>query len=140
MERRRKYMAYFLVAVSILVLMVAVFPHHHHGQMLCLTEHCEMCMDEIGTCSHHCHHDRECEHSCTSTCLTQLHYLNPDFHHENPSDQVSFILLLPLLSELVLHLPVNDSPEIETYYLEKLHAQHLNASIGLRAPPAMVLS
>ena len=140
MERRRRYMAYFLVAVSILVLIVAVFPHHHHGQKLCLTEKCEMCMEEGCSCPQHHHEQEGDEHSCTSTCVTQLYYLSPDVHHEDISSSVFFIQLLPLLSNWVLSLPLNDSPEIETYYLEKLHAQHLNASIGLRAPPVMLLS
>ena len=140
MERRRQYMAYFLFAVSILVLMVSVFPHHHHGGKFCVSSHCEMCMEEGCACSHHCTPESGCEHTCKSTCLTHLYYLNPDLQDAGMILPSFFTLILPLLSDIVFAVPLDNSIDCETYYLERLHSLHLTSSVGRRAPPFMVLS
>ncbi len=141
MEGRRKYIAYFLVAVSILVLMVSVCPHHHHGNQFCLSARCTVCMqDNCTDAHHHCGEEQGCEHACTFACLTQFHYLTPDWHTHEDVNCDFFTILLPLLSEVIFSFSFDQPADFEGFYLERLHALHLISSVGLRAPPFMMLS
>lgn len=141
-NKRKNIIAYFLLTVSLLVLMVTVFPHHHHGSHICPIVLCEKChtWDCSGThnASQDSNHD-DGNQSCKITCVTQLHYLTPtDSHHNTEADYTFFTLIYPLFHQFELLFQTEDSPEPDIYYHEKLHARFFNESVGLRAPPFMV--
>ena len=145
MNKKKNILAYFLLAMSILVLMVTVFPHHHHGLHFCPITLCEQCHSWGCSCEHegteqNSGHDED-DQSCKSTCVTQFHYLTPvDLNQQTNADYTFFMLIYPLLRQLEILYQAEDTPEPDLYYLEKLHARLFNASVGLRAPPFMVLS
>lgn len=144
-QKRKNILAYFLLAVSILVLTVTVFPHHHHDLHFCPITFCEQCHSWSCSCEHETSEDFAHHHtgdqSCKTTCVTQFHYLTPsDSHHNTGADYTFFTFIYPLLHQLEILFRAEDSPEPDIYYLEKLHTQLFTASVGLRAPPFMVLS
>lgn len=147
-EKRRNIIAYFLLAVSFLVLMVAVFPHHHHGLHFCPITLCEKCHTWDCSCEHQSNeqnqnaaHEHGGNQSCNTTCVTQFHYLTPtNSTHQTDADYTFFVLIYPLLSELVSLFQVEDSLKPDLFYFEKLHARLFNSSVGLRAPPFMVFA
>ena len=142
-NKRKNIIAYFLLAVSILVLMVTVFPHHHHGLHFCPITLCEECHTWGCSCEHETETDTH-EHgdqSCKTTCVTQFHYLTPvDLNQYTDADYTFFTLIYPLLHQLEILFQTEDNPEPDICYLEKLHARLFHSSVGLRAPPFMVLS
>ena len=143
-NKKKNILAYFLLAVSILVLMVSVFPHHHHGLHFCPITFCENCGSWSCSCEHettkNLSHEHKGDQSCETTCVTQFHYLIPDYNHSTDADYTFFTLIYPLLHQLEILYQAEDDPEPDTYYLEKLHARIFTTSIGLRAPPFSVLS
>ena len=141
-NKRKNIIAYFLLAISILVLMVTVFPHHHHGLHFCPITLCEECDTWGCSCEHEADADahEQGDQSCKTTCVTQLHYLTPaDLNQYTDADYTFFTLIYPLLHQLEILFQTEDNPEPDIYYLEKLHARLFHSSVGLRAPPFMVL-
>ena len=141
---KKNILAYFLLAVSILVLMVTAFPHHHHGMLFCPITFCQACDSWSCSCEHESADDLAQHHtgnqSCTISCVTQLHYLTPsNSNHITDADYTFFTLIYPLLHQLEILYQAEDSEEPDIYYLEKLHARLFHASAGLRAPPYKVL-
>ena len=144
-QKRKNIIAYFLLAVSILVLAVTVFPHHHHGLHFCPITLCEQCHTWNCSCEHDISddmcHGNESDQSCKTTCVTQFHYLTPsDSHHNTDADYTFYTLIYPLLHQLEILFQTEESPRSDSYYLEKLHARLLVTSVGWRAPPFMVFS
>ena len=111
MERKLK--SYFLLVVSILMLVASVFPHHPGD---------------------------EDNHACTSSCVTHFAFSTPDSHGTDLSPAYSYSLLIyPFLLTLErLSSFENDLPCPYSAYIERLHARHFVASSGLRAPPCFL--
>ena len=140
MKRGKRIIAYFLVVVSMLVLMITVFPHHHHGLHFCPITLCEQCHTWGCSYEHETNEQETGGETCKSTCVTQFHYLTPtDSQHQTDADYTFFTLIYPLFKELESLLQVEDDSKPDLYYLEKLHARLFHSSVGLRAPPFMVL-
>ena len=144
-NRGKNYIAYFLLAVSVMILAVTFFPHHHHGQHFCPITLCEKC--HTWGCS--CEHNGDAqsgEHSnanrpCDTDCVTRFRYLTPgDSHDMTEADYTFFTLIYPLWTQIGTLFQAEESSEPDLYYLEKLHARLFNSSVGLRAPPFMVFA
>ena len=135
MERKLK--SYFLLVVSILMLVASVFPHHHHDLYFCVAHDLETCPASV-ECPDHLHHTGdEDNHACTSSCVTHFAFSAPDSHGTDLSPAYSYSLLIyPFLLTLErLSSFENDLPCPYSVYIERLHARHFVASSGLRAPP-----
>ena len=144
-NKRKNILAYFLLAVSILVLAVTVFPHHHHGMHFCPITFCEQCDSWSCSCEHESAEDFAHHHpgdqSCKISCVTQFYYLTPvNLNQYTDADYTFFMLIYPLFRQLEILYQAEDSDESDIYYLEKLHARLFHASVGLRAPPFSVLA
>lgn len=138
MERKLK--SYFLLAVSILMLVASVFPHHHHDLLFCVAHDLETC-SVSAECPDHLHHTGdEDNHACTSSCVTHFAFSVPDNHGTGLSPAYSYSLLIyPLL--LTLERLSSFGAELPcpySYYIERLHARHFVAASGLRAPPSLL--
>lgn len=132
----RRYIAYLLMAVSMLMLMASVLPHHHHREILCLQHDVTVCDYPYGT--HSAEEGASApEHRCPSGCVTQFHGIQPDPLQETVSPDISFCSLLYAVSDVWLHLWQHAEPPTPPLppYVERLHAIGLSLTQGLRAPP-----
>ena len=139
--KRRRYIAWILMWVSMIMLTASVLPHHHHREVLCLQHDI---MDCNCSCSMHQHQsDAPNEnHTCNAGCVTKFKSVTPDRAQDSVSPGYSFCLLMYTLTDILL-LPLRPSEskiKLYTFYLEKLHATCLPHVKGLRAPPCAVLA
>ena len=148
--KQRRFIAWMLMVVSIVMLTASVLPHHHHQEILCLQHDAEAC-----ECSHGCeeyqehhkhhHHEGHCshdKHACTSQCVTHFQTVTPDETSVDVSPDYSFCSLLYMVSDILsIPLPLSETKaNLSYFYLEKLHSTCLWHVAGLRAPPALVLA
>ena len=143
--KQRRFIAWMLMVVSIVMLTASVLPHHHHQEILCLQHDVEAC-----ECSHECskhhehhHHEGHCshgKHSCGSDCVTHFQTVTPNDSSVDISPNYSFCSLLYVVSDIMsIPLPLSDlKANLSYFYLEKLHSICLGHVMGLRAPPALV--
>ncbi|MBQ8672493.1 MAG: hypothetical protein IJ511_00320 [Bacteroides sp.] len=138
----KRYIAYFLILVSIVMLIVPVLPHHHHQDGL-------MCMknDITADCCAH-HHQSQPEeqpagndHCCCNTgCLTnyfvQQTPCSDDYTFEQMPQYIPYILYIePLLD---LFLSESSGKNNRFVYIESLHGTFITRAAGLRAPPSLL--
>ncbi|MBO5250791.1 MAG: hypothetical protein J6B31_02175 [Bacteroidaceae bacterium] len=143
--KQRRYIAWMLMVVSMVMLTASVLPHHHHQEILCLQHDVEACECTSDCPKHHEHHQHEghCSHSqhtCGSDCVTHFQIVAPDRSVEDVSPDFSFCSLLYTAADvLAVSLSLSDSKaKHSSYFLEKLHATCLPHVMGLRAPPAVL--
>ena len=143
--KQRRFIAWMLMVVSIVMLTASVFPHHHHQEFLCLQHDVEACECTHECSKHHEHHEHEghCsheKHACGSTCITHFQTVTPDKVSVDVSPDYSFCALLYTLADILsIPLPLNETKaNLSYFYLEKLHSICLWHVMGLRAPPALV--
>ena len=145
--KQRRFIAWMLMVVSMVMLTASVLPHHHHHEILCLQHDVEACECSHGCTDHHDHHEHEghCSHGkhmCGSDCVTHFQTLTPDEASVDVSPEYSFCSLLYMVADVLsIPLPISESRANQSYfYLEKLHSTCLWHVAGLRAPPAFVLA
>ncbi|WP_455671570.1 DUF6769 family protein [Phocaeicola sp.] len=133
--KRRRYIAWALMLVSIIMLTASVLPHHHHQEILCLQHDVTACGCE---CSDHHHNETPGEkHTCNAGCVTKFKSVTPDKSQDSVSPDYSFCSLMYTLTDILI-LPLRPSEsktKLYTYYLERLHSTCFPHVIGLRAPP-----
>lgn len=131
--RNKRYIAFFLILISIVMLMVPVIPHHHHSDgLICMKD--DITSDCCGQ-----HHDAECEHCCCDTGCVTTHFFQQTPTADNGWAHPDFPLIITLFSEAILKtllLPERDIPKQEHIYQESLHGTYLTRATGLRAPPS----
>ena len=145
--KQRRFIAWMLMVVSMVMLTASVLPHHHHQEILCLQYDAAEC-----TCSHGCsephehhahHHEGHCshdKHACESHCITHFQTVTPDETSVDVSPDYSFYSLVYMMSDILsIPLPLSETKaNLSYFYLEKLHSICLGHVMGLRAPPALV--
>ena len=146
--KQRRFIAWMLMVVSIVMLTASVLPHHHHREILCLQHDVAACeCTSHYTGHHHEHHQHagHCSHgthhACGSDCVTHFQTLTPEKASVDVSPDYSFCALLYTLADLLsIPLPLKDTrANLSYFYLEKLHSTCLWHVQGLRAPPSFVL-
>ena len=139
--KRRRYIAWVLMWVSIIMLTASVLPHHHHREILCLQHDMTMCDCQCPS-QHHQHDHSDESHTCNAGCVTKFKSVTPDRAQDSVSPDYSFCLLLYTVTDvLVLSLRLTEHKALPcNYYLEKLHSTCLPPVKGLRAPPGNVLA
>lgn len=133
--KRRRYIAWMLMLVSMVMLTAAVLPHHHHQHILCLHNDVAACECDCGESKES--HANESHHACEDHCVTNFQSVTPDDAQGDISPDYSTCQLLYTLAD-VLSLPLSledSNGKFISYYLEKLHATCLPHGLGLRAPP-----
>jgi hypothetical protein len=140
--KRRRYIAWVLMLVSIIMLTASVLPHHHHREILCLQH--DMTLYGCQCSVQHQQHNNSSDenHTCNAGCVTKFKSVTPDRAQDSVSPDYSFCLLLYTVTDvLALSLRLTEHNTLPyNYYLEKLHSTCLPHVKGLRAPPCDVLA
>lgn len=134
--KRRRYIAWILMMISMIMLTASVLPHHHHQEILCLQH-------DVKVCACHCAaHDYQNSasdenHTCNAGCVTKFKSVTPDKAQDTVSPDYSFCSLLYTITDvLTLSLRLSEHNALTyNYYLERLHTTCLPHVKGLRAPP-----
>lgn len=136
MKKVKYPISWFLLVVSIVMLIASVFPHHHHSGLVCLqpdTEQCDLSSPSSSSTSSGQATD------CKTCCITKFQCAVPDHQwavHLEP--QVAFEPVLFALASGCLCPEYPGSIRIcPSFYQEKLHSTHLSRALGLRAPPCI---
>ena len=138
--RQRRYIAWLLLVVSMVMLTASVLPHHHHQDMLCMHSSVNVCncdceaegqMHKSTSCSH--------EHqSCGAECVTHFQTIGAEDAPSVLPDGLFGSLLYVVADILSIPLPLSDvGVKYTSLYLEKLHATCQPHVMGLRAPPCI---
>ena len=145
--KQRRFIAWMLMVVSMVMLTASVLPHHHHREILCLQHDSEACVCSHGCSEHHYHpehsrHEGHCshdKHACTSNCITHFQTVTPDRTTKDVSPHYSFYSLLYMVADVLsIPLPLSETKaNLSYFYLEKLHSTCLWHVAGLRAPPVL---
>ena len=132
--KQKRYIAWMLVVVSMVMLVASVLPHHHHQHLLCLDNDVETC---ACTCEDHHAPDADHHEGCEGHCITHFVSVTPDTMQDYVSPDYTFCQLIYTLADVMsVSLPVLDLKANPSYfYLEKLHSTCLGHVRGLRAPP-----
>lgn len=132
----KRYMAWMLFVVSMVMLAASVLPHHHHQHILCLHNDASACECPCGDAHNHetTHHE-----SCEAHCVTHFVSLTPeDFHADDLSDDCISLQLYALTDILSVPLPISITLDNCTpWCIEKLYATCIQHVMGLRAPPCV---
>lgn len=138
---KKEMKVYLLLLVCILMQAAAVFPHHHHSDYFCMRADLvghpltEACMTS-GTEGMH-HSDDADSHSCGAGCITNFQVNSLSHQEVSVEPGYTFFCILYSLYEavrLLVGLPLK-AINLETFYIEKLHARYVLWAIGLRSPP-----
>lgn len=139
--KRRRYIAYVLMMVCMVMLTASVFPHHHHSDMICLqhdiktcncscNKACENCKDVCHAAGHHSLPDQ-----CENGCVTKFNCAVP----QSGTDILPYFPLVTVLYSLAdvlkFNLPDRSVDELDFLYIESLHSLTVLRAEGLRAPP-----
>lgn len=134
--KSKRYIAYFLIFISMVMLVVPVIPHHHHDNGL-------ICMKNDITpdcCAQH-HSTPDKEHCCCDTGCVTTHFFQQTPSSDNGLANPDFPLIITLFSEPLLRLlltPIENGQRQECVYRESLHGTYLTRATGLRAPPSVL--
>lgn len=139
--KQRKYIAWILVVVSMVMLAASVLPHHHHQDFLCMHSKSNTCECNSGYVAHHL--EGHCTHghqACDAGCITNFQSIAPDEVSDDVVPDYSFCSLLYTVADILsVPLPLVESRvTISISYLEKLHPACLPHVMGLRAPPVIL--
>lgn len=133
--KKNRRLAWILFSVCLVMLVAAVFPHHHHNDMtLCMQYDLQQC--DAGCCAHTQHsHSHSGGQDCGSGCITSFFC---DAPHPVQTIQPVYFSLIDLFSitdACRLLLFERQMAEYPVCYVESLHASDYHRVYGLRAPP-----
>ena len=91
--KRRRYIAWVLMLVSIIMLTASVLPHHHHREILCLQHDMTLCGCQCSV-QHQQHNNSSDEnHTCNAGCVTKFKSVTPERAQDSVAPDYSFCLL-----------------------------------------------
>ena len=96
--KTKRYIAYFLFFISMIMLTVPVIPHHHHEDGM-------ICMKNDLPSDGCCHHQDACnEHCCCDTGCMTTHFFQQTPNPNNSDIQPCFVWVTTLFVEPLLKL------------------------------------
>ena len=98
--KRRRYIAWVLMLVSIIMLTASVLPHHHHREILCLQHDMTLCGCQCSV-QHQQHNSSDENHTCNAGCVTKFKSVTPDRAQDSVSPDYSFCLLLYTVTDVL---------------------------------------
>lgn len=134
--KKKGYITYFLLFISIVMLVVPVIPHHHHANGL-------LCMkNDISSDCCKQNHNPENDHCCGDTgCVTTHFFQRSPSTDSNawaqPDGGWAITLYFEPLFKLLV-LPGIDVKRQDHIYFESLHGTFITRATGLRAPPCVL--
>ncbi len=142
--KKRQYISFILLIVSILMLTASVMPHHHHQEIICLQHDVTECQCNCNSNSNtHSHAEdmNDENHSCNTLCITKFNSINPDRVSDLFTADVPIFTLLYSINDIFnLSLPdICERVKLPYYYLEHLHSTSIPQVVGLRAPPCEII-
>ncbi|WP_270570629.1 DUF6769 family protein [Bacteroides eggerthii] len=133
--KTKRYIAFFLFFISMIMLTVPVIPHHHHEDGM-------ICMKNDLPSDGCCHHQDACnEHCCCDTGCMTTHFFQQTPNPNNSDIQPCFVWVTTLFVEPLLKLltlPDETGIRQEFVYMESLHGTFITRATGLRAPPSVL--
>lgn len=137
--KQRKYIAWILVVVCMVMLAASVLPHHHHQDFLCMHSKSAACECNSGYVAHqldgHCtHHGHQ---ACDAGCITNFQSVAPDEASGDVAPDYSFCSLVYTLAD-IFSIPLPFDTRV-TYSIPSsviLHPTCVPHVMGLRAPPS----
>lgn len=128
--KRKRYIGWFLIMVSLIMLTASVIPHHHHREILCLQHDVEDCSSNTTRSQNE---NKECQACCVTKAFCFVQQQNTNIL---PVDYFPPVTLFTL-SDILNLLPPEEEIHIHSFvYKESLHGVRLITGVGLRAPPA----
>lgn len=128
--RQKRFISYFLMLVSIIMLTASTLPHHHHYGKICMQHD----LTEDTSCTSSSQKQNKGT-SCKVCCVTNFKCSVPDNqNHVQPC----FAHVVTLFTEAIINelfTPEEQTHQYSSYYFESLHSTRITHSIGLRAPP-----
>jgi len=133
MKRKHRIIAVFLLFINIIMLVAAVFPHHHHvNGVICLKQD----FPTEQACPMHPH--PPVPHACCSNeCLTRFYSPAPTVHLSSGPD---YMLITTLFTDgMIEQLLRPREKRIKNYYVyrEALYGTDNVRTTSLRAPPML---
>lgn len=96
--KNKRYITYFLIFISMVMLVVPVIPHHHHSNgLICMKN------DITPSCCGQ-QHAPENEHCCCDTGCVTTHFFQQTPTSDNGWSHPDFPLVITLFSEPLLRL------------------------------------
>lgn len=133
--KSKRYITYFLIFISIAMLVVPVIPHHHHSNgLICMKN------DITPSCCGE-QHSPDKEHCCCDTGCVTTHFFQQTPNSDNGWLHPDTFWVITFFSEpllTLLNLPEDSGPSEECIYLESFHGTYLTRATGLRAPPSVL--
>ena len=129
--KNKRYILYFLLVISMIMLAVPVIPHHHHADgMICMKPD----VTPEAQCPAHNHH-HENDSCCSNECLARFSSPVPNVQTDlGPQHVFIAILFTDFIIENLLR-PQERQLTNEYVYRESLHGTNITRAFALRAPP-----
>ncbi|MDD4778674.1 MAG: hypothetical protein PHV53_10360 [Fermentimonas sp.] len=124
----KKYISISFMALAILLLIVVgMLPHHHHGETACFVlEHCEQDKNINDD------HTGDSEEDAPHSCFAETEYMRPSYNPINTSPIFCLIADIPVFDSEIAAFKVEYAEYLTFYKFEDTSQYN-----GLRAPPCM---
>lgn len=135
MKRKNRIIAVFLLFINIIMLVAAVFPHHHHANgVICMKQ--DFSIEQAGPIHHHHPAQHEC---CSNECLTRFYSPAPTVHMNSGPD---YVLITTLFTDMIIEQLLRPlERRVKNYYVyrDTLYGTDIVRTNSLRAPPMLFL-
>lgn len=137
-----------LITLSTMILLIlAVIPHHHHEGMACVVM--ELCKHDNTINDEHTNHCDTSSNKHTQSCVAEAEFTPPQFYNgiksklslgDNQNNDNPFLYYLPVLflvSDLIINAEHSLSKSEYGEHLTFYKSAEVSRFHGLRAPPRM---
>lgn len=135
----RKYKAYVILCICMLIQIAEVMPHHHHASSFCIRADLETTVH--GYCLHYAHPSEDPhQHSCDADCITHFQYYTSSNAFQNSVPAFLCFVFPACILISFLRVILQEEPfevVLRMRYKERLYLQYVKRSTGLRAPPVL---